>query len=122
MDASKTNRQLAVVERLGAFACDWLGGRDSNPDNVVQRLGERPHFTICGRFLRTLRSRTAVCEQGDQQDSHKLSQPTNLMGPTTGPRSTLHQTARDGISSGSVRPHSRPITRGLNQTSPTADE
>src|SRR5262245_11041845 len=25
-----------------------LGGRDSNPDNVVQRLGARPHSAICG--------------------------------------------------------------------------
>jgi hypothetical protein len=37
MDLSKQNRQLAVVERLGTFAWKWLGGRDSNPDNVVQR-------------------------------------------------------------------------------------
>jgi hypothetical protein len=29
MDSSKQNRQLAVVERLGAFAWKWLGGRDS---------------------------------------------------------------------------------------------
>ena len=28
MDSSKQNRQLAVVERLGAFAWKWLGVRD----------------------------------------------------------------------------------------------
>jgi hypothetical protein len=38
MDSSKQNRQLAVVERLGAFAWNWLGGRDSNPDKQSQSL------------------------------------------------------------------------------------
>ena len=28
MDSSKQSRQLAVVERLGAFAWEWLGVRD----------------------------------------------------------------------------------------------
>jgi hypothetical protein len=32
----KPNRQLAVVKRLGALWCDWLGRRDSNPNNRVQ--------------------------------------------------------------------------------------
>jgi hypothetical protein len=37
---SRTNEnrtpQLAAVEELGMLRSDWLGGRDSNPDNVVQ--------------------------------------------------------------------------------------
>jgi|SoiMethySBSTD1v2_1073268.scaffolds.fasta_scaffold01794_20 hypothetical protein len=28
--------QLEAVEELGLMRSDWLGGRDSNPDNVVQ--------------------------------------------------------------------------------------
>jgi hypothetical protein len=28
--------QLEAVEELGLMRSEWLGGRDSNPDNVVQ--------------------------------------------------------------------------------------
>ena len=51
----------------------WLGGRDSNPDNVVQRLGARPHSTIWGCSLRALQSEPAFCEHCAQQDAHGLS-------------------------------------------------
>ena len=34
----------------------WLGGRDSNPDTVVQRLGERQHPARSGHSLRALRA------------------------------------------------------------------
>ena len=30
------NSELIAVKRLEAFVQSWLGGRDSNPDNVVQ--------------------------------------------------------------------------------------
>ena len=37
MDSSKTEPGNSLwFERLGAFVWIWLGGRDSNPDNVVQ--------------------------------------------------------------------------------------
>ena len=34
---SKPNAQLIVWTKLGVATRIWLGGRDSNPDNVVQR-------------------------------------------------------------------------------------
>jgi hypothetical protein len=38
---------------------EWLGGRDSNPDNVVQRLGERSNAPRSGHILRALRAERA---------------------------------------------------------------
>jgi len=38
---------------------NWLGGRDSNPDTVVQRLGERSHAARSGHYLRALQSERA---------------------------------------------------------------
>ena len=38
---------------------NWLGGRDSNPDNVVQRLGERCNAACSDRFLRAARAERA---------------------------------------------------------------
>lgn len=35
-DGFEWNRQLIAVRELGAAPWKWLGGRDSNPDNVVQ--------------------------------------------------------------------------------------
>ena len=37
----------------------WLGGRDSNPDNVVQRLGERGNAARSGHLLRARRAERA---------------------------------------------------------------
>ena len=34
--AGNRTPQLAAVAELGLLRSDWLGGRDSNPDNVVQ--------------------------------------------------------------------------------------
>src|SRR6476659_2422601 len=35
--ASKWNWQLIAVKELGVVTWIWLGGRDSNPDNLLQR-------------------------------------------------------------------------------------
>jgi hypothetical protein len=35
---------------------NWLGGRDSNPDNVVQRLGERCNPARSGHILQAPRA------------------------------------------------------------------